>query len=315
MLASTLRALRVLTEPVRLRVLLLLERDELSVAELQDILSMGQSKISGHLAQLKQAGLVDARRAGKNIFYRSRVDSGAAADGLADVLPPLRKSAAGMAEAQRDRAALELVLRRRQDKVRAYFDELAGRFGREYVPGRSWQAVAEMLLKLMPPMVIGDLGAGEGTLSLLLARRAKRVIAVDSSERMVRYGSEVARSRAVGNLEYRLGDLESLPVEDAALDLAIFSQSLHHAQHPGRAAAEAYRTLKPGGRVAVLDLKRHAFEQAHELYADVWLGFTELDLSEYLSAAGFADVELMSVSREPEPPHFETLLATAIKPA
>ncbi len=220
MLSSTLKSLRVVTEPVRLRILLLLERDELSVAELQEILAMGQSKISTHLAQLRQAGLVDARRAGKNIFYRSRLEEGANLNGLADILPALRRSAAAMPEAQRDRDALDLVLRRRQDKVRAYFDELAGRFGREYVPGRSWQAVAEMLLKLLPPLIVGDLGAGEGTLSLLLAQRAERVIAVDSSEQMVRYGSEVAAARGVKNLEYRLGDLESLPISDAALDLA-----------------------------------------------------------------------------------------------
>ncbi len=314
MLSSTLKSLRVVTEPVRLRILLLLERDELSVAELQDILAMGQSKISTHLAQLRQAGLVDARRAGKNIFYRSRVQDGEGLNGLADILPALRKSAAAMPEAQRDRAALDLVLRRRQDRVRAYFDELAGRFGREYVPGRSWQGIAEMLLKLLPPLTVGDLGAGEGTLSLLLAQRAERVIAVDSSEQMVRYGSEVARSRRVINVEYRLGDLESLPIEDASLDLAIFSQSLHHAQHPARAVAEAYRALKPGGRVAILDLKRHEFEEAHELYADVWLGFTELDLQQHLSGAGFTNIEMMSVNREPEPPHFETLLAVGSKP-
>src|SRR6185503_18510964 len=127
---------------------------------------------------------------------------------------------------------------RRQDKMRAHFDELAGKFGRQYVPGRSWQGLAETLILLMPPLVIADLGAGEGTVSELLARRARRVIAVDNSEKMVEYGTALAREHGVTNLEYRLGDLESLPIANGEVDVALFSQSLHHAPHPKTAIAE-----------------------------------------------------------------------------
>src|SRR4029079_13520428 len=135
-------------------------------------------------------------------------------------------------EAAEDRDALRLALRRRQDKVRSYFDELAGKFGRQYVPGRSWQGLAETFLLLMPPLVIADLGAGEGTVSQLLARRAKKVIAVDNSEKMVEFGAQLARNHRVKNLEYRHGDIECPPVADASVDLAFFSQALHHAQQP-----------------------------------------------------------------------------------
>jgi len=183
-----LNSLRLAADPGRLRILLLLEHEELSVAELQDILNKGQSQISTHLAQLKQAGLVDDRRTGKNAFYRSKAP--------ADLMDLLRRAAREIPEADQDREALRLTLRKRRDTMRRYFDELAGKFGRQYVPGRSWQAVAEALLKLLPPLVIADLGAGEGTISQMMAQRARKVIAVDNSEKMVEFGSQLASPSA-----------------------------------------------------------------------------------------------------------------------
>jgi len=302
---SILKSLRLAADPNRLRLLLLLQEEELSVAELQEILSKGQSQISTHLAQLKQAGMVDDRRTGKNSFYRLTAPP--------EWMDLLRAASTEIAETSQDREALRLVLRRRQDKMRHYFDELAGKFGRQYVPGRSWKGIAEALLKLMPPMVIADLGAGEGTISQLMAQRARKVIAIDNSEKMVEFGSELARKHGIGNLEYRLGDLEDVPIRAGTVDLAFLSQALHHAVHPERAVAEAWRILKPGGRIAILDLNRHHFEEARELYADLWLGFTEFELEKYLKGANFRNVETAIVHREQEAPFFETVLATAEK--
>ncbi|HEY2843044.1 MAG TPA: metalloregulator ArsR/SmtB family transcription factor [Bryobacteraceae bacterium] len=309
-MASILKSLRLLGDPNRVRIVLLLEREELSVAELQEILAMGQSTISTHLSQLKQAGIVEDRRTGKNILYRLKAFGNGTQDQVLDVL---RHAVKEIPEAGEDRDALRLALRRRQDKVRSYFDELAGKFGRQYVPGRSWQGLAETFLMLMPPLVIADLGAGEGTSSQLLARRAKKVIAVDNSEKMVEFGSSLARAHGVKNLEYRLGDLEELPIKKGEADVAFFSQSLHHAQHPPRALAEAFRILKPGGRVIILDLLKHHFQEARALYADVWLGFSEVELRRLLNDAGFKNVSTALVHREAEAPHFETVLAGADK--
>ncbi|MEI9976478.1 MAG: metalloregulator ArsR/SmtB family transcription factor [Ignavibacteriota bacterium] len=304
-MASILKSLRLAADPSRLRLLLLLEQEELSVAELQDILAQGQSRISTHLAQLKQAGLVDDRREGKNAFYRLTAP--------AELMNLLRSAAAEVPEAAEDQQALRLALRKRQDQMRRYFDELAGKFGRQYVPGRSWKGVAEALLKLMPPMVIADLGAGEGTISQLMAQRAKKVIAIDNSEKMVEFGAELARKHGIGNLEFRLGDIEDVPIRAGTVDLAFLSQALHHARHPHRAVEEARRILRPGGRIAVLDLNRHHFEEAREMYADVWLGFTELELERYLKGGGFRNVETAVVHKESEAPYFETLLGTGEK--
>jgi ArsR family transcriptional regulator len=308
---SIIKSLRVLADPHRLRVLLLLGKEELSVAELQEILAMGQSTISTHLAQLKQAGLVEDRRTGKNSLYKLKAGTSGAGDLLMRLLDQAKQQ---IPEAEPDQIAMHSVLRKRQDKMRAFFDSVAGRLGKDYVPGKSWKSMAEALLRLMPPMVIADLGAGEGAFALLLAERATKVIAVDSSAKMIEVGREQALRHGVKNVEYRLGDMEELPIEDSAVDLVFFSQSLHHALHPQRAVQEAWRILAPGGRIVVLDLLKHRFEEAREIYADEWLGFSESELEAMLEAAGFSSVQTSVVHKEPETPQFQTLLAVANKP-
>lgn len=307
-MTSILRAMKMLADPTRVRIVRLLAREELAVAELQEILSMGQSTLSSHLAQLRQADLVGDRKSGKHVRYRLRRPLPAGVEAA------LEAAAAEVPETARDAKALELILEKRREKTRAFFDELAGKFGRHWMPGRSWRAMAEALLALVPPLEVADLGAGEGAVAFLLARRARRVVAVDSSPQMVDYGRRLAAERGVSNVEYRLGDLESLPLDDESLDAAVFSQSLHHAQHPERAIAEAWRVLRPGGRVVVLDLNRHNREEARELYADEWLGFTEVELRGYLHGAGFEGIEACVIWRDEQPPHFETLFAAATKP-
>src|SRR5207249_3702851 len=308
---STINFLRLIADPTRLRMLLLLEQEELSVAELQEILGMGQSRISSHLAQLKRAGAVIDRRAGKNVYYGLKDFSRNGA--RARVQELVQTMAREIPETTRDRTALKLALRKRQDKAREYFDELAGKFGRSYVPGRSWKALSHALISLVPRLTIVDLGAGEGTLSQLLAKSARKVIAIDNSPKMVEFGSKLAKKHGFKNLEYRLGDLEDPPVTKGSVDLVLLSQALHHAIKPERAVQAAHRILKRNGRVVVLDLLSHRFERARELYADRWLGFSEVKLHELLEKGGFRDIEVSVVSREKENPQFQTVFATGVK--
>ena len=311
-MTSTINLLRILADPTRLRLLLLLEQEELSVAELQEILGMGQSRISSHLAQLKRAGVVDDRRAGKNVYYgpaKGRDRNGA----LTRVNEIVRTLARELPETARDRTALKLTLRKRQDKAREYFDELAGKFGRSHCPGRSWEALAHTLISLLPALTVADLGAGEGTLSQLLAKKARKVIAIDNSPKMVEFGSQLARRHGFKNLEYRLGDIEDPPIPKNHVDLAVLSQALHHAIRPERAIAGAQRILKKGGRLVVLDLLSHSFDKARELYADHWMGFSEVQLHEFLEKAGFKEIDVRIVSREKQSPQFQTVFATGMK--
>ena len=304
---SIIKTLKVVADPNRLRILLLLKGEELSVAELQEILAMGQSTISTHLSQLKQAELVEDRRTGKSNLYRPTTAWGSVLD---EILADAEKE---IPEFASDQGAMRRVLKKRQDKMRAFFDSVAGRLGKDYVPGKSWKSMAEALLRLMPPLTIADLGAGEGSFALLLSQRASRVIAVDTSARMIEVGREQAARHGVKNVEYRQGDMEEIPIGAGEVDLVFFSQSLHHALHPERALAEAARILSDDGRVVVLDLLKHRFEEAREMYADEWLGFSEAELEAMLENAGFVNMETAIVDKDAEAPQFQTLLAIADK--
>ena len=305
---SSFRALwQTLNDPTRLRILALLDDEELSVAELQEILHLGQSRISTHLAHLRGTGLVQPRREGKRTYYS-----------LIKKLPResrqiLESALLTLAEvpgAKGDPAGLKLVLEKRRIAARDYFNRVAGRLGKSFCPGRTWSEIGPLLAHLVPRVVVADLGAGEGWLSQLLARRAEKVIAVDNSPKMVAFGRAESKKKNIPNLEYRLGDLADPPIPARSVDIVILSQALHHTANPQQALAAAAKLLRKGGRLIVLDLSRHHFDQARELYGDHWLGFSEADLHEWLTAAGLQEVEVQLLTPEPEPPHFQPTLAS-----
>jgi ArsR family transcriptional regulator len=303
--------LKLISDPTRVRIVHLLRQEELSVAELQDILEMGQSRISSHLALLRSGGLAVDRKDGKRTYYSLAEDIPAPVRALVDAA---LKAVAANEEIMRDRDLLRRVIEARRRVTEKYFDEIAGKLGRNYCPGRSWDAIGHFLLYLTPHIDIADLGAGEGTISLLLARQAHYVFCIDRSPKMVEVGSRLARENGIDNLEYKLGDIEKVPLPDECVDLSILSQSLHHAEHPYRAVSEAARILRPGGLLVILDLREHSFEKAREMYADLWLGFSENDLYTWLRNCGMAKIETQVVTREAMEPHFETVLAVARKP-
>jgi ubiquinone/menaquinone biosynthesis C-methylase UbiE/DNA-binding transcriptional ArsR family regulator len=309
-MSGTLKALRALSDPTRLRIVALLERGELSVQELQEITRMGQSRISTHLGLLQESGLLESRREGKRTFYRivAPVDQT-----TAEFVQLAARGAKELPEHGGDQLNLKRILVRRSEQAQLYFNQVAGRFDRSYGPGRSWQAFGQLLLRLAPPMVIADLGAGEGLLSELLARRATKVIAVDNSEKMVTFGANKAKKNKLKNLEFRLGDLENPPIQPESVDLVVLSQALHHATDPKASIASSHKILRAGGQIMILDLLRHDFEQAHDLYGDRWLGFAETDLQCWLEETGFKKIEVTVVAREEQPPHFQTVLAAGEK--
>ena len=304
------KTFRALADPTRLRLLALLARSELSVQELQDITRLGQSRISTHVGLLTEAGLLQSRREGKRTFYRVE-----AADqpGVGELVRLAGEGALELPEHEGDQVNLKRILALRSEQAQVHFNQVAGRFDRVYGPGRSWPAFGHLLLRILPPLTVADLGSGEGLLSELLARRCRKVIAVDNSAKMVAFGAAKAKRNGVKNLEFRLGDLEDPPLAARSVDLVILSQALHHANDPARALRGAHRVLRASGHVWILDLRRHMFEPARELYGDRWLGFTETELQGWLEAAGFRDIEISVVAREEEPPHFETILAGGIR--
>ena len=309
-MSSTLDSLRALADPTRLRIIALLARDELSVNELQEITRLGQSRISTHLGLLQDAGLLQSRREGKRTFYRWNENADAVAR---EFIQLAVRGAKETREHSADQLNLKRVLARRSERAQIYFNQIAGRFDRVYGPGRSWQAFGHLLLRILPPLVVADLGSGEGLLSELLARRCKKVIAVDNSEKIVAFGAAKAKKNGLKNLEFRLGDLENPPVEAQSVDLVILSQALHHAETPAIAINSAFKMLRGGGQIMILDLLQHNFDKARELYGDRWPGFAEGDLHRWLEEAGFKKIEISVVAREEQPPHFQTLLASGVK--
>lgn len=304
-LNGTTRLLKALGDETRMRILNLLSQEELSGTDLMEILNMGQSRISTHLALLREVGLVGDRKAGRRTYYS--VAPGPAASFWEDVLRENRTSP----EFEADLAGLEALRQRRRAESRAYFDRVAASFGDQLLPGRTWEGLARALLQLAPRSRYADLGIGDGMLTLMLAEVAQRVTAVDLSAEMLSQLEARARKRGIQNLECVEADIEDLPLPDGTHDVVVASQALHHAASPARCLREAHRILVPGGRLLVIDLLAHNEEWVREKLQHVHLGFTENGLGELLAGAGFERVHVARAARDPQPPHFMTLVASA----
>ena len=308
-LTGTSRLLKALADETRLRILHLLGHEELSGTDLMEILNMGQSRISTHIALLKEVGLVVDRRHGRRSLYS--IAPGPAAGLWEDVLEENRPSP----EFQADLAGLEALRERSKLESRAYFDRVAAAFGEQILPGRTWEGLARALIQLAPRGRYADLGIGDGMLTLMLSEVAKSVTAVDISPEMLSQLRARAAKQGVTNIETVEGDIEDLPLPDGSFDVAVLSQALHHAVHPQRALAEARRILVPGGRLLVIDLLAHTEEWVRDQLQHVHLGFTEVALGEMLVETGFERTLIRRAARDPQPPHFMTLVATGIAPA
>lgn len=309
-MTSYLKLLSLLSDQTRLRIISILEKQELSVAEIQETLHLGQSRISAHLRQLRESTLLHDKRDGQRTYYSWNLEISNEQKNILDIA---LKAAAELPTADKDKRELSHVLEKRKKHTEAYFNALAGRLGKRYCPGRSWEVITHLLSELIPHLTIADLGAGEGLLAQLLAKNARKVIAIDNSPSMVEVGSQLAEKSGLKNLEYRLGDLESPPISPNSVDLVILCQALHHATDPPKALKSAYKILRPSGKILILDLNSHNFQQARQLYADNWLGFSETQIKKLLKTAGFTNIHTSLLARESEHPHFQSLLASALK--
>ncbi|MBL8862536.1 MAG: ArsR family transcriptional regulator [Planctomycetes bacterium] len=306
-LTGTSRLLKALADETRLRILHLLAQEELSGSDLMEILNVGQSRVSTHLALLKEVGLVVDRREGRRTLHS--IAPGPAAGLWGGVLQENRASP----EFEADLAGLETLRDRRREDARAYFDRVAATFEDQVLPGRTWEGLARALIQLAPRGRYVDLGIGDGLLTLMLADVAHEVTAVDVSPEMLSRLSARAAQKGVANVQTVEGDIQDLPLPDASYDVAVLSQALHHAEQPARALAEARRVLVPGGRALVIDLLAHSEGWVKEQLQHRHLGFTESALGELLAGAGFEKVRIQRAARDPQPPHFMTLVATGVK--
>ncbi len=305
---------RLLGDEARLRILRLLAAEQLNVSELTAILGIAQSGVSRHLGLMKDAGLVEERRDAGFTYFRLSPSLQSGDNGFGPVWPLLRAefdAAATTPQGRADAARLEEVRRVRKEN----FDEHGGEAERrQIVPGRSWAAWARALGHLLPELEIADLGCGEGYLTIEASRFARRVIAVDRSESVLRRARESAKRRGVKNVEWKHGDIEQVPIEDDSVDVALLSQALHHAADPATALAEAVRIVRPGGRVLLLELRRHDEQWVRDRLGDKWLGFEDAELKKLLEGAGLSGVKVSVGARRARDP-FTVLIASGAKSA
>jgi ArsR family transcriptional regulator len=309
--ASTLY--RLLGDDVRLRLLRLLSQERLNVTELTGVLGIAQSGVSRHLGLLKEGGLVSEDREGGFTYYSIAPDVRAGINGYAPLWMLLQAQFEGAAATEigrADSARLEEIRRLRKENFDAHTGPDTNE--RQLVPGRSWAAWARALGHLLPPLVVADLGCGEGYLTVETSRWASRVIAVDRSADVLKRARALAARRRVSNVIWKRGTLERLPIDDESVDVALLSQALHHAEDPGRVLSEAVRILVPGGRVLVLDLREHGEAWVRERLGDRWLGFTPEGLENLLVAAELTDVKVNIGSRRAGDP-FTVLIASGMK--
>jgi SAM-dependent methyltransferase len=300
--------LKVFADATRVRLLALLEREELTVAELSAITRLAQPRVSTHLARLKEAGLVRDRRAGVSAYYRF---DEAALDPAQRAL--WRSIGAGSDDPllRQDAERVPAVLATRAADQN-WADSVAGDMERHYSPGRTWEALARSALPLLEPGDLLDIASGDGVLAELLAPHARRYVCVDASPRVVAAASE--RLRRFDNVEVLEGDMHALPLPDAGFDLVVLMHALTYAARPAQAVAEAARVLRPGGRLLLSSLARHEHRAVVEAYGHVNLGFAEKDLRRFIERAGLRVASSETVTREKRPPHFEVVSLIGVRP-
>jgi ubiquinone/menaquinone biosynthesis C-methylase UbiE len=298
---------RLLADSTRLRLLLLLDREEMSVAELAGITQLAQPRVSTHLAKLKNAGLVTDRKDGVFVYYR--IATGISDSSLDQLWQFLRKNTTDPL-LQQDRERIPQILNKRKG-AGTWADSVAGDMERHYSPGRTWEATARGLVHLLDPGDVLDIASGDGVLAELLAPTAKSIVCLDISERVVEAGRR--RLKSFEHVTFELGDMHSLPVNDAAFDTVLLMHALTYTKDPAQVFREAARVLRPGGKLLAVTLQSHQHAKAVEPYNHVNLGFTTAALETFCTEAGLR-VKTCTVSAiEKRTPNFSVLSLSAIK--
>jgi ArsR family transcriptional regulator len=297
-----------LSDSTRVRLLALLARDELTVAELAAVTHLAQPRVSTHLAKLKEHGLVRDRRSGVSAYYRFAEDE---LDAAQRALWKALSEGADDPLLRSDAERLPAVLATRAADQN-WADSVAGDMERHYSPGRTWEAMARAALQLIEPGDVLDIASGDGVLAELLAPRARRYVCIDSSPKVVAAAHE--RLAPFANVEVLEGDMHALQFKDASFDLVLLMHALTYAEKPAQALLESARVLRRGGRLLATTLAKHEHRSVIEPYGHANLGFTPKELARLASKAGLEVLSCEVVAREKRPPHFEVVSLLTRKP-
>jgi len=283
------RTLKALADPLRLRVLAAVCEEELTVGEVQEVVESVQSSVSRNLAILREAGFVRDRKEGTSVYFSVRENM---PESARELFTSLQSQFTAIPEINRDRARLEECRRRRLARSKSYFESVAGdweHIRKSYFDDRVTSLAIE---KLLPRnLTLADIGCGTGSLTLELARFARRVIGVDLSHEMLRRARVVAKERELHNVEFHRGDALHLPLETHSVDAAFCVMVLHFLPDPERAVGELCRITRPGGSVIVVDLVEHKQDWMRAQMAHQWLGFDRASIEKWLHGAGAASLD------------------------
>ena len=300
---------RLLSDSTRLRLLMLVDREELSVAELAAITQLAQPRVSTHLAKLKEAGLVSDRREGVFVYYRMAANI---TDQSLDALWELLRTSTADPLIQQDFERIPQVLNARGGGA-SWADSVAGDMERHYSPGRTWEVTTRAIVQLLELGDVLDVASGDGVLAELLAPHAHSIKCLDISQRVVDAGKK--RLRNYSNVSFEPGDMHQLPVADASFDTVLLMHALTYTSKPAEVFNEASRVLRPGGRLVAATLQKHAHENAVTAYNHLNLGFTESQLRNFCTRAGLEPQNVQISAVEKRSPNFEVLTLIARKPS
>ena len=299
---------KLLSDSTRLRLLMLVDLEELSVAELAAITQLAQPRVSTHLAKLKEAGLVNDRRQGVFVYYRM---AGKIEDSSLAALWELLRTSTSDPLVQQDVERIQQVLHKRGDGAN-WADSVAGDMERHYSPGRTLEATTRAIVQLLELGDVLDVASGDGVLAELLAPRSRSIKCLDISERVVEAGEK--RLYNHNNVSFKLGDMHQLQEADHSFDTLLLMHALTYTNQPERVFSEAARVLRPGGRLLAVTLQKHQHKNIVATYNHVNLGFTEAQLRKLCHDSGFETLDIQLSVIEKQTPNFEVLTLIADKP-
>lgn len=308
-LQSVSQHFRLLSDSTRLRLLMLVDHEELSVAELSAITQLAQPRVSTHLAKLKEAGLVSDRREGVFVYYRM---AGNITDSSLNALWELLRENTSDPLIQQDFERITQVLNARGGHSN-WADSVAGDMERHYSPGRTWEVTTRAIVQLLNLGDVLDVASGDGVLAELLAPRARSIKCLDISQRVVDAGKK--RLRNYSHVSFEPGDMHELPVADSAFDTILLMHALTYTKNPAVVFAEASRALRPGGRLLAATLQKHAHKDVVTAYNHLNLGFTGSQLKKLCINAGLEPQNIQISAVEKRTPNFKVLTLIAGKPA
>ncbi len=303
-MASIGERLRLLADETRMRILHLLDQEPLTVAELQELLKLGQSSVSGHLSKMKNAQIIHAISEGASHRYRIRDDMPAE---LQECWESIKTLAENDPDIIKDRNLLEKF---RQSRGANWVDSVAGSLHHHYTPGRNWHSLCQSIAPFAQLGICADIGSGDGSLLELLAPASEKLYCIEPAAPMHQAAEDKIKKLKLGHAESIHASAEAIPLDKHSCDSALLLQCLQYIENPELAINEAHRILKPGGRILIATLVAHKYQEA-ERYGHCHYGFKEKQIQKWLSS--WNNCQIQSLSPEDRPPRFQTLIATATK--